>query len=453
MPNKLFGTDGIRGIANGSLSCELAMKIGAAGAYALTSEVHSPRILIGMDTRKSGDMLASALTAGICSVGGDVSHVGVVPTPGLAYLVRLYDADAAVMISASHNSMEFNGIKWFDNRGFKLSDALEDEIARIVHENAPLPRPTGREVGRVTHVRRAMDEYREFLIATADNRLDGMRIVLDCANGAASEIARQVFTGLGAEVMSFSDEPDGYNINDRCGSTHPERMQQLVFELGADVGLAFDGDADRLIATDERGRIVDGDRVLGICALDMHARGTLRQDTLVITVMSNLGLKQRMKQGGIRVEETAVGDRYVLERMLESGYNLGGEQSGHIIFTDHHTTGDGMLSAIQLMNVLKRSGKRMSALAAEIPIYPQVLVNVRIAEEKKAAAMADPELADAIGDVEKKLRDEGRVLVRASGTEPLVRIMLEGKDEDVISGYALDLAHILEKNHEGKIKG
>lgn len=449
---RLFGTDGVRGIANGSLSCELAMRIGAAGACVLTNEVHSPRILIGMDTRKSGDMLSSALTAGICSVGGDVVHVGVVPTPGLAYLVRLYDADAAVMISASHNSMEYNGIKWFDGRGYKLSDALEDEIEAIMKENRPLPAPTGAAVGRVTRVRRAMDEYREFLVSTADTRLDGMRIVLDCANGAASESARQVFCDLGAEVMSFSDEPDGYNINDLCGSTHPERMQQLVYELGADVGLAFDGDADRLIATDERGRIVDGDRILGICALDMHTRGVLKGDTLVITVMSNLGLKRRLKQAGIQIEETAVGDRYVLERMMEKGYNLGGEQSGHIIFTDHHTTGDGMLSAIQLMNVLKRSGKRMSALAAEIPIYPQVLVNVRVAEEKKAAAMNDAQLKAAIEALEKTLGEDGRVLVRASGTEPLIRIMLEGKDEEEIRDHAVSLAHILEKNHEGKLK-
>lgn len=449
---RLFGTDGVRGIANDTLSCELAMRIGAAGAFVLASEVHSPRILVGMDTRKSGDMLSCALAAGICSVGGDVVQVGVVPTPALAYLVRLYGADAAVVISASHNSMEYNGIKWFDTAGLKLSDALEDQIEAILRENTPLPRPVGGGVGRVTRVRRAKDEYREFLQGTALTRFEGLRIVLDCANGAASDIAREVFCGLGAEVLSFSDEPDGYNINDQCGSTHPERLQQLVSELGADVGLAFDGDADRLIATDERGRIIDGDRILGICALDMHARGTLKEDTLVITVMSNLGLKQRMKQAGIRIEETAVGDRYVLERMMEKKVNLGGEQSGHIIFTDHHTTGDGMLSAIQLLNVLKLSGKRMSALAGEIPIYPQVLVNVRVEENQKEPAMRDDELWAQVREVEAKLGEEGRVLLRASGTEPLIRIMLEGRDEDEISAHAVSLAHILEKNHEGKIR-
>ena len=452
MSNRLFGTDGVRGIANDTLSCELAMRLGAAGAYVLTSAVHSPRILIGTDTRKSADMLASALAAGICSVGGDVAHVGVVPTPAMAHLVRLYGADAAVVISASHNSMEYNGIKWFDSDGFKLSDSLEDQIETILRDNTPLPRPVGGGVGRVTRLRRATDEYREFLESTSTTRLDGLKIVLDCANGAASDIARVVFSDLGAEVKSFSDEPDGYNINDQCGSTHPGRLQQLVYELGADVGLAFDGDADRLIATDERGKIVDGDRILGICALDMHTNGMLKEDTLVVTVMSNLGLKRRMQQAGIHVEETAVGDRYVLERMMERGYNLGGEQSGHIIFTDHHTTGDGMLSAIQLMNILKRSGKRMSALSEEIPIYPQVLVNVRVGEDRKSAAMQDENMWARVREAEAEMGESGRILIRASGTEPLIRIMLEGKDEDTIRDTAISIARILEQNHEGKIK-
>lgn len=449
---RLFGTDGIRGIANASLNCELALRLGAAGAHVLASEVHVPRILIGTDTRKSGDMLAYALAAGICSVGGDVSMVGVVPTPALAYLVRLYQADAAVMISASHNSMEYNGIKWFDTSGYKLSDALEDEIEVILHASEELPRPTGGGVGRITAVRRAHDEYKDFLTGASELHLDGLHIVLDCANGAASAIARDVFASLGAEVMSFSDEPDGYNINDQCGSTHPARLQQLVFELGADVGLAFDGDADRLIAIDERGQIVDGDHILGICALDMMARGVLKQDTLCITVMSNLGLKRRMQEAGIRVEETAVGDRYVLERMMEKGLNLGGEQSGHIIFLDRHTTGDGMLSAVRLLNVLKRSGKRMSKLAEEIPTYPQVLVNIRVAETDKDAAMQDESMQGVIREVEEELKDDGRVLVRASGTEPLIRIMIEGQDEDAIRRQAVRIARTLEKGYGGRIQ-
>ncbi|MDR1620457.1 MAG: phosphoglucosamine mutase [Clostridiales bacterium] len=450
---RLFGTDGVRGVANSALSCELALQIGAAGAYILASEVHKPRILVGMDTRKSGKMLSSALSAGICSVGGDVVQVGVLPTPALSFLARQYEADAAVMISASHNSMEYNGIKWFDGKGLKLSDALEDRIEAVIRDKTDLPRPTGGGVGRVVRMRRAQDDYMEFLESTASARFDGLKVVLDCANGAASRIARDLFMRLGANVLSFCDEPDGYNINDQCGSTHPERLQQLVSELGADAGFAFDGDADRLIATDERGRIVDGDRVMGICALDMHARGELNQDTLVITVMSNLGLKRRMEQAGIRISETDVGDRYVLERMLESGYNLGGEQSGHIIFGDKHTSGDGMLSAIQLLNVVKSSGRRMSALAADIPIYPQVLVNVCVEETEKQAAFADPELAQKAKGIENKLGANGRVLIRISGTEPLIRIMLEGKDEEAIRAFAVDLGHILEKNHNGKLKG
>lgn len=450
---RLFGTDGVRGVANLELSCELAMQLGAAGAYVLTNEVHSPRILVGMDTRKSGKMLSCALSAGICSVGGDVIQLGVLPTPALSYLVRLYEADAAVMISASHNPMEFNGIKWFDGTGNKLSDALEDQIEALISDSTALPRPTGGDVGRVTRMRRAQEDYLEFLQGTADARLDGLKIVLDCANGAASRIARDVFMGLGANVLSYSDEPDGYNINDQCGSTHPGRLQQLVAEMGGDIGLAFDGDADRLIATDERGRIVDGDRIMGICALDMQARGMLKKDTLVLTVMSNLGLKQRMREANIHIEETVVGDRYVLERMQQGGYNLGGEQSGHIIFTDHHNTGDGMLSAIQLLNVMKRSGKRLSALAAEIPIYPQVLVNVRVAEAQKEPAMRDEALLARAKEIENEMGEQGRVLLRASGTEPLIRIMLEGKDEDQIRNYAISMAHILEKNHGGKLKG
>ncbi|MDD3921063.1 MAG: phosphoglucosamine mutase [Eubacteriales bacterium] len=449
---RLFGTDGVRGIANEFLTSELAMQIGAAGAYVLTSAVHSPRILIGSDTRKSGQMLGAALTAGICSVGGEAIQLRVIPTPALAYLVHLYDADAAVMISASHNPMEYNGIKWFDGTGRKLSDALEDRIESIIKNKEPLPHPTGDALGRVTRIKRAQQDYKEFLQSTATHRLEGLRIVLDCANGAASGIAKEVFEGLGAMVFSFSDEPDGYNINEQCGSTHPERLQQLVSEKMADVGLAFDGDADRLIATDERGNIVNGDKIMGICALYMKEQGLLKQDTLVLTVMSNIGLKVRMKRAGIRVEETTVGDRYVLERMLNKGFNLGGEQSGHMIFTDYLTTGDGMLSAIQLLNVMKGTGKRLSALANDIPIFPQVLANVRLAEEDKEPAMQDKEMWESIRAAEQKLGSDGRVLVRASGTEPLIRVMLEGKNEAELRELATNIAGKLEKNYHGKIR-
>ncbi|MEL7608420.1 MAG: phosphoglucosamine mutase [Bacillota bacterium] len=449
---RLFGTDGVRGIANAELSCDLALKIGAAGAYVLTSEVHSPKILIGCDTRKSGDMLCSALTAGICSVGGDAIHVGVIPTPAMAYLVRLYGADAAVMVSASHNPMEFNGIKWFDGEGYKLSDALEDQIERIIRDHVALPHPTGAAVGRVIHARRAQQEYTSFLISAAETRFEGLRIVLDCANGASSAIAKEVFRALGAETLSFSDEPDGNNINEHCGSTHPQRLAQLVTEMGADVGFAFDGDADRLIAADERGNVVDGDRIMGICALDRKRRGTLSNDTLVITSMSNLGLKKRMKQADITLAETGVGDRYVLECMLKNGYCLGGEQSGHVIFLDKNTTGDGILTAVELLNVLKKRASRMSELAGEIPIYPQILINVKVDNAYKNDMMQDEELLRGVREAESALGDGGRVLVRASGTEPLIRIMLEGDDEEQIRRLGIGVARVLEKKYGGTIK-
>lgn len=449
---RLFGTDGVRGIANRDLSIELAMKIGVAGAYVLTSQVHKPRILLGRDTRLSGDMLSAALTAGICSVGGDVIDVGVIPTPAMAYLARLYEADAAVMVSASHNPMEYNGIKWFNGKGFKLSDELEDRIEALIKEGFTFERPEGAEVGHVIVAKKAQEEYKEFLKSTAAHRFDGITVVLDCANGASAALAYDVFTDLGARVYPRADEPDGVNINFKCGSTHPERLQELVAESDADVGFAFDGDADRVIATDERGNIVDGDRIMGMCAKAMKEQGRLSDNTLVVTVMSNIGLKKHMKEQGINVVETKVGDRYVLEKMLQEGYSIGGEQSGHIIFLDKNTTGDGMLSAIQALDVMKSTGKKMSALAAEIPIYPQVLVNVIVDNSVKQAAMEDEDLWSRIHEVEQKLGDSGRVLVRASGTEPLIRVMLEGRDTDEIGGYAIYIVEVIEQKFAGKIR-
>ena len=450
--SRLFGTDGVRGIANAELSCELAMKIGAAGAYVLTSDVHNPRILVGQDTRKSGDMLACALSAGICSIGGDVINVGVIPTPAMAYLARLYSADAAVMISASHNTMEYNGIKWFDGSGYKLSDELEDRIEAIIKSNEPMQKPTGSEVGNCLAAPRAVEKYKEFLKSSATESFEGMTVVLDCANGSASGIAADVFKELGAKVISWADEPDGCNINDLCGSTHPDSLQELMTERMADAGFAFDGDADRVIAADEMGNIVDGDRIIGICAKEMKAEGRLKDNMLVVTVLSNLGLKLRMKELGINVVETAVGDRYIIERMRQKGYTLGGEQSGHIIFYDKNTTGDGMLSAIQVMNILAKTKKRFSVLADEVPILPQVMVNVIVKPEDKAAALEDADMKAAIADVEKRLEGEGRVLVRASGTEPLIRIMLEGKSEEQINPLAISIARILERKYGGRIK-
>lgn len=449
---RLFGTDGVRGIANRDLNCDLAFKIGAVGACVLTNEVHSPRILIGMDTRRSGEMLAAALTAGICSVGGDVVHLGVLPTPALAYLVRLYEADAAVMISASHNPMEYNGIKWFDGRGFKLSDEIEDRIEAMIASGEALPRPEGRDVGTVIPAPRAARDYCDYLVGKSTGRFDGLKVVLDCANGATSFIGKKVFERLGAEVIATACEPDGTNINDACGSTHPESLQQKVVALGADIGFAFDGDADRLISCDEHGNIVDGDQAMGILAMHMKQKGTLAKDTLVITVMSNLGLKKRMREAGILLAETKVGDRYVLEEMLANGYVLGGEQSGHIIQLAHNTTGDGMMSAIALLNVVADTRKPLSVLADEIPQFPQVLVNVIVDNDKKTAALADPELLAKKDAIEVEMAGDGRVLLRASGTEPLVRIMLEGRDEKEILNQALSMAHIIVKNHGGKIK-
>ena len=449
---RMFGTDGVRGVANKDLSCELALKIGKAGAYVLTNEVHQPRILLGRDTRLSGDMLSAALTAGICSVGGDVIDVGVIPTPAMAYLARAYEADAAVMVSASHNTMEYNGIKWFDGKGFKLSDGLEDEIEKLIKEGMDFELPTGENVGHVIIAKRAVQEYKEFLKSTARNRFDGLTVMLDCANGAASAIAYDVFTELGAKVYPRADEPDGININNKCGSTHPERLQELVAESDADAGFAFDGDADRVIATDERGNIVDGDRIMGICAKAMKAEGRLKKDTLVVTVMSNIGLKKRMTELGINVAETKVGDRYVLEEMLKEGYSIGGEQSGHVIFLDKNTTGDGMLTAIQVLDVMKSTGRRMSALANDIPIDPQVLVNVIVDNEIKHQAMEDQDLWQRIREVEGKLGSSGRVLVRASGTEPIIRVMLEGQNTDKISDCAIYIVKVLEQKYKGKIR-
>lgn len=449
---RMFGTDGVRGVANKDLSCELALKIGKAGAYVLTNEVHQPRILLGRDTRLSGDMLSAALTAGICSVGGDVIDVGVIPTPAMAYLARAYEADAAVMVSASHNTMEYNGIKWFDGKGLQAVRRAGGRDRKAYKGRYGLRAAYRRECRPRNNAKRAVQEYKEFLKSTARNRFDGLTVMLDCANGAASAIAYDVFTELGAKVYPRADEPDGININNKCGSTHPERLQELVAESDADAGFAFDGDADRVIATDERGNIVDGDRIMGICAKAMKAEGRLKKDTLVVTVMSNIGLKKRMTELGINVAETKVGDRYVLEEMLKEGYSIGGEQSGHVIFLDKNTTGDGMLTAIQVLDVMKSTGRRMSALANDIPIYPQVLVNVIVDNEIKHQAMEDQDLWQRIREVEGKLGSSGRVLVRASGTEPIIRVMLEGQNTDEISDCAIYIVKVLEQKYKGKIR-
>lgn len=448
---RLFGTDGVRGIANTELSCDLAFKIGQAGACILTSEVHQPKILIGRDTRISGEMLRYALSAGICSVGAEAVDVGVITTPGLAYLVRKQKADAAVMISASHNSFEYNGIKWFNGQGFKLSDEIEDKIEELVRDGLKQTCPEGERIGCPVSAHMTKKDYIDFLVSCVDADMKNWRVVLDCANGAASDIAPVVFERIGAKTHVIFNSPDGCNINAHCGSTHPQRLQSAVLELGADVGFAFDGDADRLIAVDEYGTLVDGDHVMALCAKDMKQRSVLKKDTLVTTVMSNLGMKLTVDKEGINVVSTDVGDRYVLERMLQDGYNLGGEQSGHIIFADKSTTGDGILSALELLMIMERNKDKLSNLASKIEIFPQILINVRVKQNFKHSWQNNSKVTDRIKEAEAKMAERGRVLVRASGTEPVLRIMLEGEKQDVIDAEALAIARIMEVELSGEI--
>lgn len=442
---RLFGTDGARGVANTEITCELAMQIGRAAAMVLTENLaHRPRVLIGMDTRASGEMLEAALTAGFCSVGADVCLLGVLPTPAVAYLVKAYGYDAGVMISASHNPCEYNGIKIFQSTGYKLPDALENEIEAIILDEAKVPpEPVGGEVGRVTRAETAAEDYIRHLLSTTDVRCDGMKIALDCANGSASVTARRVFEALGAECVVIHDKPDGVNINRDCGSTHLAALQKCVVENGCDAGFAFDGDADRMLAVNHLGEEVDGDRAIAVCAKAMKAEGRLQKDTAVVTVMSNMGFFKFCAQNGIACEKTKVGDRYVLENMLENGYSIGGEQSGHIIFLEYATTGDGQLSAIQLLKVLKKTGKTLKTLADEMRVYPQVLYNVRVSNFGRVRFAEDAEIQNAIRRTEAELGDAGRVLVRVSGTEPLVRVMLEGENEEQIRVLGETLAEVV----------
>ena len=443
--SRLFGTDGVRGVAGSELTIELAMKLGQAGAYVLTKEkAHKPTILVGCDTRISGGMLANALVAGICSVGADAIHVGVLPTPAVAYLTRKHKVDAGVVISASHNPMEFNGIKFFNGEGYKLSDSLEDEIEQLIASNlAGVSLPTGSSIGKVEYRFDMQDEYIKFMKKCVPVDLSGMRIVIDCAEGASYQTSVQTLKQLGADLIPLHISPDGTNINSNCGSTHMGELQARVVYEKADLGLAFDGDADRLLAVDENGNVVDGDKLLAICGNHMKNKGTLKKDTVVVTVMSNLGFFRMCDREGLHAEKTKVGDRYVLENMLENGYNIGGEQSGHIIFLDDNTTGDGLLSALHLLEVMVETKKPLSELAQIMEVYPQALVNAKVPNHKKEAFMDYPDIADAIEELERKFDGEGRVLIRPSGTEPLVRVMIEGKDQSVIEEEAHKLADLI----------
>lgn len=445
---RLFGTDGVRGVANAELTPELAFNLGKAGAHVLRKENKRPVIVIGKDTRISGDMLENALTAGILAVGGNVIKAGVIPTPAVAYLVKYYQADAGIVISASHNPFEYNGIKFFNGDGFKLDDAIEEKIEDIIIRDIdPNSHMSGEELGRCLEAEEnATELYCKFLLESIDVRLDGMKIVLDCANGAAYKTAPAVYKALGAEVVTIGCDPNGININDSVGSTHPEKLQQKVVEEKADIGLAFDGDADRLIVVDEKGLVIDGDKTICICAKMLKDAGQLAANKVTATVMSNIGFHQYIiGKVGAEVDVTAVGDRYVLESMLKTGCVLGGEQSGHIIFLNYTTTGDGTLSSLQFMKAVKASGKKPSQLSAEIEIFPQVLVNADVTNENKKKYMEDQEVQAAIESIERELENSGRVLIRPSGTEPLVRVMIEGEDIEQIHLMAQELADLISR--------
>ena len=444
---RMFGTDGVRGVAGTELTIELATKLGQAGAYVLTKEKsHKPTIMVGCDTRISGGMLANALMAGICSVGANAIYVGVAPTPAIAYLTRKHKVDAGVVISASHNPMEFNGIKFFNGEGYKLSDELEDEIEALIRNDMKdIDFPTGAGIGKIDYRFDIVDEYVEFEKETVPVDLSGLKIVIDCAEGASSYTSVKALKDLGADLIAIHTEPDGTNINADCGSTHMDELKARVVSEKADVGIAFDGDADRMLAVDENGKMVDGDEIMAICGNYLKSKGRLAKDTIVVTVRTNLGFSIMGKEQDINVEKTKVGDRYVLENMKENGYNLGGEQSGHVIFLDDNTTGDGLLSALHLLQVMVDTGKPLSELAKVMEVLPQALVNAKVPNDKKESYMEYSDIAEAIAELEKKFAGEGRVLIRPSGTEPLVRVMIEGKDQKVIDEEAHKLAELITK--------
>ena len=442
---RLFGTDGARGVANSELTAELAMNIGRAAAMVLISdEVEHPTILIGKDTRLSGDMLEGALIAGLCSVGANVELLGVVPTPAVAYLIGKYNADAGIMISASHNPFEFNGIKIFSSDGCKLPDDLENRIEEIVLDNVvPYALAKEENIGKVTRMETAVEDYVDHVAKSIGCDLEGMEIALDCSNGSSSRTAEKLFTKLGAKVHMLFDNPDGININKDCGSTHINRLQNYVREHKLCCGLAFDGDADRCLAVDENGNLVDGDYLIAICAKDMKDRGVLKKNAVVGTVMTNMGFNKFCDANGMTFVSTKVGDRYVLEAMLREGYNIGGEQSGHIIFLDYATTGDGELSGAMILSIMKRTGEKLSALAKVMERMPQVLINVKVSAEGKLAFYTDKEVKAEIKRVTEILGDRGRILVRVSGTEPLVRVMLEGENLEEIQSLAEESAQVV----------
>ncbi|MBE6538394.1 MAG: phosphoglucosamine mutase [Ruminococcaceae bacterium] len=451
---RLFGTDGVRGIANTELTCERALEIGRAAAEVLADGCRRrPLFVVGSDTRTSSDMLSCAVTAGICSMGADVISLGVVPTPAVAYLVGKYKADAGIMISASHNPSEFNGIKIFSGDGYKLPDALEERIEAIVldHESK-LESPIGAGVGKLTHATGATRDYINHVKSSVLYSLDGMNIAIDCSNGSASATARELFAALGANAHIMNAEPNGSNINENCGSTHIENLAKYVVDNGLDCGVAFDGDADRCLAVDENGKVIDGDMIMAICALDLKERGRLNHNAVVGTIMTNFGFGKFCEENDLKYVATKVGDRFVLEEMLLEDYSFGGEQSGHVIFRDFATTGDGQLTACQLLSLIRRKGKKLSELASVMTRYPQTIVNLTVSAEGKLLFYTDKEIKDTIEEAKNILGKTGRVVVRPSGTEPLIRVMAEGEDMKQIESVANMVANVIIKRLGGKKK-
>lgn len=443
---RIFGTDGARGVANTEISCTLAMDIGRAAAMVVARDHHKrkPVFLVGHDTRISHDMLESAIAAGLCSVGADVVTLGTVPTPAVAYLVANSDADAAIMLSASHNPYEFNGIKIFGAEGFKLTDEEEMEIEEIVLDHVlPYDLKWNDELGVIRSGETLVEQYIDHIVSTVEGDLSGIRVAADCANGSASATAAKIFAKLGADVTILNDEPSGVNINDNCGSTHIDVLGKYVRENGFDLGVAFDGDADRCLAVDESGELVDGDKLIAIFSSQMKREGKLANDTAVVTVMSNMGFFKFAEQAGIHVEKTSVGDRYVLQNMLEHGHCIGGEQSGHIIFREFMTTGDGQLTAVQLLRAIKKSGKKLSELAQLMQVYPQIILNVRADKEMKRMVKVDEGVLKRQQQLEEGMNGNGRILVRPSGTEPVIRIMVEGLDREAIMNAAKSMEQII----------
>jgi len=446
---KYFGTDGVRGVANSELTAELAYRLGRAGGYVLSKHLpagEQPKVLIGRDTRISGHMLEGALIAGLLSIGAEVMRLGVISTPGVAYLTKSLDATAGVMISASHNPVADNGIKFFGSDGFKLDDATEAEIEDILDASEDtLPRPVGKDLGFVSDYYEGAQKYLQMLKQTVDEDFDGLHIALDCAHGATSGLAARLFADLEANVSTIGNSPNGLNINEGVGSTHPEHLAEFVREKGADMGLAFDGDGDRLIAIDENGDVVDGDMIMYICGKYLSEQGRLKDNTIVATVMSNLGFHKAVEEAGMTALQTAVGARYVVEEMKKHNYTLGGEQSGHLIFLDHSTTGDGMLSGVQLAQIVKTTGRKLSELAAEMPVYPQKLVNIRVTDKNEA--MNGDRVLATIQEAEAEMNGNGRILVRASGTEPLVRVMAEAPTSEECDRYVERIAQVVREDY------